>query len=260
MSGNNTLLPQQYVIYDGNPATVLIVLNAALVPPFFILATFVFSGASRLTGFILGYCLLLFGMLMTFLNLYHAIAKLGTPGNAIVGLAWTIPSIIAGIAHRWIMARELSQKWLIGLQIYRNIGGVFLIEMAGGFVPAIFAYPAGLGDIAVGVTALIIVIVYRNKDHIPPAVIIVVLVMGIADFLSAFFFGFFSSESPVQIFFPPQRSQLIEFPTGLIPLYLVPIAIFFHTLSAMNLHKYDLKRAEKTIVVKDARSKQLLPA
>jgi len=47
-------------------------------------------------------------------------------------------------------------------------------------------------------------------------------------FISAFFFGITSSEGPLQVFHPAITNNLILFPTGMIPLFLVPYAIFFH--------------------------------
>ena len=41
-------------------------------------------------------------------------------------------------------------SWLIGIQLYRVIGGTFLVFLARGVMPALFAVPAGIGDIAVG--------------------------------------------------------------------------------------------------------------
>jgi hypothetical protein len=66
-----------------------------------------------------------------------------------------------------------------------------------------------------------------------------------ADFMSAFFFGFTSSEgSPLQLFFPAVTNQLILFPTGMIPLFLVPYAIFFHFLSLFNYLKFQCSKGE----------------
>ena len=58
-------------------------------------------------------------------------------------------------------------------------------------------------------------------------------------FLSAFFFGFGSSETPVQIFFPDVPNNVIVFPTGMIPLFLVPYAIFFHVLSGLSYWRHE---------------------
>jgi hypothetical protein len=40
-----------------------------------------------------------------------------------------------------------------------------------------------------------------------------------ADFLSAYFFGFTSTHGPLQPFSPPVPNRLIMFPTGMIPLF-----------------------------------------
>ncbi|UCH46419.1 MAG: hypothetical protein JSU95_09790 [Betaproteobacteria bacterium] len=131
----------------------------------------------------------------------------------------------------------MSQRWLVGLQVWRVIEGLFLIEMARGNLPGMFAYPAGIGDIVVGVTAAVALIAYRSRAQLPRAALLTVLVLGVADFLGAFFFGFTASKGPQQLFFPEVTNDLLLFPTGMIPLFLVPYAIFFHTLSWLSLRQ-----------------------
>jgi hypothetical protein len=135
-------------------------------------------------------------------------------------------------------SHELSQKWLIGLQLFRAIGGLFLVEMVRGHIPGIFAYPAGVGDILVALVALLVLLRYRRSESVPPGSIFLVIGLGAADFVSAFFFGFISSQTPLQLFFPAVPNNVIVFPTGMIPLFLVPYAIFFHTLSALNYARF----------------------
>lgn len=48
---------------------------------------------------------------------------------------------------------SIPLRALIGVQLYRVLGGVFIIGWALGRIPAIFALPAGIGDIAVGLAA-----------------------------------------------------------------------------------------------------------
>ena len=51
-----------------------------------------------------------------------------------------------GYGFRWAMVgKGLSQHMLIGLQLIRPIGMVFVLEHLRGNLPAAFAYPAGLG-------------------------------------------------------------------------------------------------------------------
>ncbi|MCH8062376.1 MAG: hypothetical protein IH861_07730 [Chloroflexi bacterium] len=58
------------------------------------------------------------------------------------------------------------------------------------------------------------------------------------DFVSAFYFGFTSSStSPFQLFAFDQPNQLLLYPTGLIPLFLVPYAVVFHILSLAEMQR-----------------------
>jgi hypothetical protein len=119
------------------------------------------------------------------------------------------------------------------------IGGVFLIEMVRGNIPRVFAYPTGVGDLAVALVAALVLLKYWNAKRIPGAAVYLVIILGVADFMSAFFFGFGSSETPIQLFFPEVPNNVIVFPTGLIPLFFVPYAIFFHTLSWLSYRKFE---------------------
>lgn len=47
-----------------------------------------------------------------------------------------------------------DQMFLIGFQIPRMMGGVFLIGWAAGVIPWEFALPAGIGDMLAGLAAL----------------------------------------------------------------------------------------------------------
>lgn len=228
-----------YAISDAHPLTVIVIIAAFLVTPFYALATYVFSGASKKKGLRVGAGFLVFGTVMFWVCIADIPRRLELPGNLIVPTAWILPSLILYIWRDWFLDKWLCQKWLIGLQLFRAIGGVFLIEMVRGNIPGVFAYPAGLGDLAVAVVAALVLLTYWNAERIPGAAVYLVIALGVADFLSAFFFGFGSSETPIQLFFPEVPNQVIVFPTGLIPLFLVPYAIFFHTLSWLSYRKFE---------------------
>lgn len=88
--------------------------------------------------------------------------RLGLPGNLIVPAAWILPSAVLLVGRRWFLAKALSEQWLVGLQVVRATGGVFLIEMARGTLPGIFAYPAGVGDLLVAVVAMVVLLRWRR--------------------------------------------------------------------------------------------------
>jgi hypothetical protein len=219
--------------------TVIIIIGTIMVTPIYAFGTYVFSGAPKKKGMQIGIAFLVFGSLMFWVCLNNIPSRLGLIGNLIVPVAWILPSLILYMRRDWFLSHGLSQKWLIGLQLFRVIGGVFLIEMALGNIPGIFAYPAGIGDILVALVALTVLLRYDKTEHIPGSAVFVVLGVGVLDFLSAFLFGFTSSETPFQLFFPDVPNNVVVFPTGMIPLFLVPYAIFFHTLSALNYTRFE---------------------
>ncbi len=228
-----------YSLLDAHFLSIVIIVGSIMVTPIYVMATYVFSGASATKGFRIGCVFLVWGAFMFWVCLAEMPRKMGLPGNLIVPAAWFLPSLILYWQRNWFLSRELSQKWLIGLQLFRVIGGTFLIEMSRGNIPGIFSYPAGIGDILVGIASFVVLLAFRKQDLVPAIYIMFIIVIGIADFLSAFFFGFTSSEgSPLQLFFPAVTNRLILFPTGMIPLFLVPYAIFFHMLSLLNYVKY----------------------
>ena len=142
-----------------------------------------------------------------------------------------------GYAFRWaLVGKGLSQHMLIGLQVLRVIGLVFVLEHWRGNLPGVFAHPAGWGDLLVGIIALAVLIRYRNQE-IPNGAVILVFTVGIADFVSAFFFGITSSATPFQLFAFNQPNQVLLYPTGLRPLFLVPYGVIFHILSITEMQR-----------------------
>lgn len=222
-------------LYDGHPITVFVIVAAMMVTPFHLLATYVFSGADARKGAVLGALWLAFGAMMMLVCLWGMPSRLRMPGNLIVPMAWILPSALLITFHKWALSEPLSQRWLIGLQLWRAIGAVFLIEMTRGHVPSVFAWSAGVGDVFAAVVAFGVLLMFTRSAKIPRTAILLVAIVGIADFVSAFFFGFTSSEGPQNLFPQDTPSRLLEFPTGMIPLFLVPYAIFFHTLSLLSL-------------------------
>jgi hypothetical protein len=223
-----------YVVMDAHPLTVIIIVGALMVTPIYVFATYVFSGASCQKGLRVGMTSLVIGAFMFWVCLSGLSIRLGLPGSLIVPAMWILPSLALFLWRKWFLSERLSQKWLVGLQFFRAIGALFLLEMVRGYIPGIFAYPAGIGDILVAVVALAVLVRYLGSPPIPGGAVTLVIIVGVTDFLSAFFFGFFSSKTPLQLFFPAVANNVIVFPTGLIPLFLVPYAIFFHVLSGLN--------------------------
>ena len=77
------------------------------------------------------------------------------PGFALGGIGLTFLFIALSPSLRRAIAAA-SLPALVGVQIYRVVGLLFLIVLALGQLPAHFAEPAGWGDIAVGLAAPLI--------------------------------------------------------------------------------------------------------
>ncbi len=147
--------------------------------------------------------------------------------------------LLAAVAVAWVFRRRLlgagvPQQWLIALQLFRPIGLVFVLEESRGTLPWVFAWPAGWGDLVAGLVALGVLVRYPTGP-VPARAVVLVAVVGLLDFASAFFFGFTSSATPLQLFAFDQPNRVLEYPLGLIPTFLVPYATMAHVLSLAQL-------------------------
>ncbi|MCE5316823.1 MAG: hypothetical protein LLG04_05610 [Parachlamydia sp.] len=174
----------------------------------------------------------IFGALLTTGLLYDLPNLLGPFRNLLVVFNWIVPAALVWINRDHF--RDLDQRNLVALQIFRVLGGFFLVEMARGLIPGSFAWLAGLGDVTVGCIAACLCLFFKT---IPRWGILLVIVLGLLDFASAMFFGFTSSPGPLQLFAFGFHNRINTFPIGIIPFFLVPYAIVFHILSLINLPK-----------------------
>ncbi len=168
---------------DGHVLTVIPLVASIMLVPLYTLGVYVFSGASPKKGMQIGSAFLLWGSLMFWVNLSDIPDYLGRAGSLITPLSWLLPSLILYWKRNWFLSQQLSQNWLIGLQVLRLVGVLFLFEMILGHIPGVFAYPAGLGDIFVALVALRVLLAYRKSERIPKAGIFLVIGLGAGDWV-----------------------------------------------------------------------------
>jgi len=131
---------------------------------------------------------------------------------------------------------SLNLRVVILAQTVRMIGGVFLILYGLGLLPALFALPAGLGDLAIGMTAPIVALVLLTKHPFPARVLILWNVLGILDLVNAVSLGILTSSSPLGIFAGEiSIKPVISFPLGLIPTFGVPLTVILHVIALIKL-------------------------
>jgi hypothetical protein len=132
---------------------------------------------------------------------------------------------------RALLSRQAN---LIRLHLWRLEGIVFLILMVQGQMPALWALPAGIGDIFVGATAPWIARHVDTPQGRRRAIIWNVL--GLLDLIVAVGLGIMTNPGPTQLFYTTPTSELItRFPLALVPTFLVPLAFTLHVISLWQL-------------------------
>jgi len=132
----------------------------------------------------------------------------------------------------------MPASWLVGLQVYRILGGIFLVGWARGAIPGIFALPAGIGDVTTGLLALPVayLLASRNRDGVRPA--IAWNIFGLLDFAIAVGIGLATAPGPLQVIVPSIPNTGVGlYPTVLIPAFAVPSSILLHVLSLRQLRR-----------------------
>jgi hypothetical protein len=180
---------------------------------------------------------------------------------------WTPPSAaialyifgLAGVAYVAItrtatgraLLAAIPAHWLIGAQVYRVIGGGFLIAAAYGVVPAYFAIPAGWGDILVGISALVVAALLATNASIARPAAWTWNALGLLDLVVAVGIGSGLLAQPAAAIwggspywldraaagFDPLGASIfpISFPQALIPTLIVPLSVLLHILSIRTL-------------------------
>jgi hypothetical protein len=144
-----------------------------------------------------------------------------------LGAVWLIEPVGRAFAMRGL------QPLLIAMQSYRVFGLGFIVLMALGQLPAIFAIPAGLGDLAIGLTAFGAASAARDGEL---SRAVWWNVMGLVDLGIALALGV--GTGPSQLGFIPTlpRNTLFSLaPFALVPSFFVPLDITLHVLSLRGL-------------------------
>jgi hypothetical protein len=120
---------------------------------------------------------------------------------------------------------SLNPRILTSAQVLRIIGFTFLLLEARGVLPAIFALPAGYGDMFIGVTAFFAAWQLANPDR--RNAFIIWQLLGIADLVVAVGTG-----TTARLLDPQGISMaaMTVLPLSLIPTFLVPLFLIFHVI------------------------------
>ena len=153
--------------------------------------------------------------------------------------------LLGGAGLLWALARltplgrtitdATDQSFLIGFQIPRIMGAVFLVGWAVGAIPWEFALPAGLGDIWAGVAGYKAMQAVRNGDPQADRKVLRANVIGLADFAVAVFMGLMTSEGFLHLLSRDTPNIINAYPLALFPGFFVALFLAAHFVSLSRL-------------------------
>jgi hypothetical protein len=134
---------------------------------------------------------------------------------------------------------SLDLRFIVTMQAWRWAGLGFLDLYAYKVLPAVFALPAGLGDMAIGVTAPWIILgLMRQPGFVARRPFIRWNVLGILDLLIAISIGtlgtLFATGAPGEI----STAPMATLPLLLIPVFLVPFFLILHITALMQSRQF----------------------
>ena len=143
----------------------------------------------------------------------------GGASQLLLPASQAIPIAAVAIAYRasprfrsYLLSLDL--RLVLTAQLWRVIGIAFLFALAFGQLPAGFAVPAGLGDIATGIAALAVVLALGN-GNLTRGRLYAFTALGVVDFLVADATGLSLEPSTLGVW------PLAIFPTVMVPFFAV---------------------------------------
>ena len=191
----------------------------------------VLSGPSLIAALVFG----IWFALILFLGAREVfVAPRGAPPLSLL-TAFTLPVFVFLIAY-WISPRfqefvlGADLRFLTGMQAWRFAGFTFLPLFTYAILPAYFAWPAGLGDMAIGITApWIFVALNRNRNFASSKTFLAWNLFGLLDLVLAVTIGAIGPRLLVSNQVGAvNTSVMAHLPLVLVPAYLVPMFIVFH--------------------------------
>src|SRR5438128_1458034 len=131
----------------------------------------------------------------------------------------------------------------------RVLGANFLALWAYGAIPGVFALPAGIGDVLVGLLALPAAFYLVSGAARGRAVAVAWNFVGIADLVTAVTLGVVSSPGPLQqLALDHPNLSTSSYPTVMTPAFAVPLSLILHGLSLWQLWRRRTYRLSENVM------------
>jgi hypothetical protein len=184
-------------------------------------------------------------------------AFVGSPGSPPLPIffGFAIPLVAFFAAYfGWSAFREFvlgaDLRLVAAIQGWRWAGFGFLALYAHGVLPGLFAFPAGLGDMAIGVSApWILLDLIRHPSFATSRRFVIWNIMGIVDLVVAVSMGAICSGFLHGLTGNVTSGPMAQLPLVLIPAYLVPVFIMLHFTALSQARK--LARSGKSTPTQD---------
>ena len=146
-----------------------------------------------------------------------------------------------GSANFRRFALSLNPRVLTFAQTWRVLGIVFVILEGRRVLPAIFALPAGYGDIAIGATAWIAALKFAKPER--RYGFIIWQILGILDLVAAVTLG-----TTARLLYPqgPSMVTMTVLPLSLVPTFLVPLFLILHVICIAQARGWTASYARST--------------
>lgn len=154
-----------------------------------------------------------------------------TPVLVFLGLYAAVPAL-----RHYVHALDI--RFLTSLQGWRVLGAMFLVLYVYDVLPGLFAFPAGLGDVAVGVTAPWILLALANRPGFAASRgFIVWNLLGILDFVVAVGAGTLASGVIPDLVPGLTTAPMNAWPLAMIPGFLVPLFTILHLIAILQARR-----------------------
>ena len=165
------------------------------------------------------------------------------PAVPTILFGWLIPLAVAAMAlwrsdsiTRLVSAIPLH--WLVAAQVYRVGGGLFLVLWADGRLPWQFALPAGIGDVATGIFAVVVAAQLAQNAVGARRATYAWCLFGIADLVVAITMGAMTSPGRAHLLaFEAPNLLMTAYPLVMVPTFAVPLALMLHGLVLWRLKR-----------------------
>ena len=172
---------------------------------------------------------------LTLRGVYLPPQDLNRPPTAGIELAISLAALTFFLVASPSLRSLLSnQRHLLRLNVWRLVGAVFLALMFAGQAPALWALPAGVGDLIVGSTAFWVASRFDQPGS--KGLAVAFNIFGLCDLVVAIGLGVTTSSGPAQLFHTTPTAEIMtRFPMALVPTYLVPLAFVLHIVSLWQI-------------------------